>query len=267
MFNKEYIKCQIESLGIPDGAAVIMHTSLRNVGKIEGGAECLLDLLVQHITSHGGMLCVPTHTWSNLGTENITLDLTKLETNLGTFPSVALQDPRGIRTENPTHSMVVFGERDRVLDFIKDERHVKTPTHPDSCYGKLCSSDSYVLLVGVGQNSNTCLHSAEEMLNFPDRMEKTATHVSVKYPDGSIRESELYMFDESVHGDVSHKFYMYEPAFRAHGAIKYGVLGEADVQLCSTLKMRACLELMASRAPGRDPLLVSGEIPISYYAK
>ena len=267
MFDREYIKKQIENLGIPDGAAVIMHTSLRSVGAIEGGAECLLDLLVRHITSHGGMLCVPTHTWSNLGTDRVTLDLTKRETNLGAFPTVALHDPRGVRTENPSHSMVVFGDNERVLEFIKDEKKVKSPTSPDGCYGKLCNTDSYVLLVGVGQNSNTCLHSVEEMLDFPNRMDKEPTPVSVKYPDGSVLFSELYFFDHSVHGDVSHKFYKYEPAFRAHGAIKDGMIGNAPVQLCSTLKMRDCLMLMMTRAPERDPLLCADAIPESYYTK
>lgn len=265
MFTEEYIKSQIEALGIPDGATVIMHTSLRAVGVIEGGAECLLNLLIEQITSHGGMLCVPTHTWSNLGTDNITLDLTKAETNLGAFPSVALQDPRGIRTDNPTHSMVVFGDDDRIREFVKGEINVKSPTSPESCYGKLCRSNSYVLLVGVGQNSNTYLHFVEESLNLPNRMEKRTTPVCVKYPDGRVVHSELYMFDESIHGDVSHKFYMYEPAFRAHGAIRDGMIGNAPVQLCSTVRMRDCIELMASRAPGRDPLLADGEIPEAYY--
>ena len=265
MYKAEYIKDQIRSLEIPDGAIVLMHTSLRSVGKLNGGAEKLLDLLIEDITLRGGLLCVPTHTWSNLGTDNITLDLTKCETNLGAFPTVALCDSRGIRSLNPTHSVVVFGDRERINELISDDEFVKTPTSPESAYGKLYALGGYVLLVGVGQNSNTYLHSVEEMLDLPNRVEKSVTKVSVKYKDGSLRFSELYMFDESVHGDVSHKFYMYEPAFRAHGAIRDGMIGDAPVQLCDARIMKECIELMASRAPGRDPLLYANEIPREIY--
>lgn len=265
IFDKEYINEQIKALGIPDGANVIIHTSLRSIGKIEGGAETLLDILVDNITSRGGLLCVPTHTWKNLGTDKITLDLTNPETNLGAFPTVALHDARGVRSHNPTHSMVVFGDRQKALDFIRGEENVKTPTSPIGCYGKLCAPNGYVLLVGVGHNRNTYLHSVEEMLEIPGRMDTTPTPVSTKFADGSVRNSELYMFDESIIRDISDKFYMYEPAFRANGAIKDGYVGSAPTQLCDCVKMKDTVALLASRAVARDPLLYDGEIPAELY--
>lgn len=265
MYSIDEIRKQIDELGIPDGAIVLMHTSLRAVGAIEGGAEALLDVLINNITSAGGLFCVPTHTWDNLELGICTLDLTKHESCLGAFPNVALLDPRGIRSHNPTHSMVVFGNRERALDFISGEIDVKTPTSPQSCYGKLADENGYVLLVGVDHNSNTYLHSVEEMLDLPSRVVDSQTRVSIKLADGSMVYRDMYMFDESVHGDVSHKFYMYEPAFRYHGAIKDGYIGAAPVQLCSAGIMKEALRIMADRAPGRDPLLYEEEIPKFLY--
>lgn len=265
MFTEKYIRAQIEDLAIPAGSTVIIHTSLRAVGKIEGGAEKLLDILADNITSRGGLLCIPTHTWMNLGTGRITLDLTRHETCLGAFPTVALADPRGIRSLNPTHSMAVFGDRKRVIDFIDGEISLQTPTSPMSCYAKILEQGGYVLLVGVGQNSNTCLHSAEEIANLPNRILPELTDVSVKLQDGEIIKTQLHMFDESVHGDVSEKFYMYEPAFRYHAAIKDGFIGEAPVQLCNGAVMKDVILLMASRAPGGDPLACGDTIPEHLY--
>lgn len=215
--------------------------------------------------SRGGVFCVPTHTWDNLGTDKITLDLTKHETNLGAFTQVALDDSRAFRTENPTHSCVLFGDLLDVTELATEELDVKTPTSPLSIYGKLHDRDAYVLLVGVDQNSNTYLHSVEEMLGIPNRVEQHPTRVSVKRTDGEILYRDVYMFDESVHGDVSHKFYMYEPLFRHLGAISDGFIGSAKVMLCSTRLMKQAIEYILPRCIDRDPLLFDGEIPEDIY--
>lgn len=264
MFSREAISENVKALGIPDGATVLMHTSLRAIGAVEGGAEMLLDVLIEEITSRGGLFCVPTHTWHNLGKPCITLDMKRRETCLGTFPSIALNHPRAVRTLNPTHSMVIFGDPLLVKDFIKDEADLLTPTSPKSVYGKLDREDGYILLVGVGQNSNTYLHYAEELLGFPDRVDSLPTRVSVRTENGEVRESELYLFDESVHGDVSKKFYRYEPAFRAAGAIKDGVIGNAKVMLCRATTMRKVLGRLKDRAPSGDPLLYEGDLSELY---
>ena len=265
MHSREYIDKQIKEMNIPDGAIVLMHTSLRAIGKIDGGAEVLLDLLVENITSRGGVFCVPTHTWDNLFLECDTLDLGKKESCLGAFPNIALADSRGIRSCNPTHSIVAFGDEKRINELIKDELFIDTPTAPNSFYGKLCQPNAYVLLVGVGQNSNTYLHSVEEMLDFPNRMVDERTPVSVRYSDGRVEHRSMRMFDESVHGDVSEKFYRYEPAFRHFDAIEDFRIGDAAVQLCSTVRIKEAMTVMTNRSELRDPLAHGDVIPECLY--
>ena len=48
------------------GKPVIVHTSLKAIGKIEGGAETLLSALIEVFTENDGLLCVPTHTWKSM---------------------------------------------------------------------------------------------------------------------------------------------------------------------------------------------------------
>ena len=254
MYTKQFIKAQIDNIFIPKGAPIIMHTSLRSIGKIEGGAEALLDILVDKIVSEGGLLIIPTHTWDNLGNDCPTLDLTKKEANLGAFPLVALNDPRGYRTDNPTHSAVIFGDRSQAIRLASNESKVDTPVAPDSIYGRLYDEDGYVLLVGVTLNKNTYLHSVEEALDFPDRMLSEYTDVSVKYSDGSLEHRCIRLFDESVHGDVSHKYDIYEPVFREAGAISDYLIGEAPVMLCSCKIMRDSLAEFADSIPESDPI-------------
>ena len=132
IYTKEQIFSQLEKMNIPRNKVVLVHSSLKLVGSLEGGAQTLLDALIEYFTYEGGLLCVPTHTWNNLGKE-ITLDMSDHSTCLGAFPDIAAKDPRGIRSKNPTHSMAVFGDRTRALEFISDDENVLSGTSPESC--------------------------------------------------------------------------------------------------------------------------------------
>lgn len=257
-YTKEQIKEQLSSFRIPRGAAVIVHSALRCVGSVEGGAEGLFDLILEHILSNDGVLCVPTHTWDKAADGAISLDLTKKECCLGAFSQIALSKG-GTRTENPTHSMVLFGEKERVEALAQLERAVNFPTAKDGAYAELAKG-GYVLLVGVDQSKNTFLHAADEILGVHNRWEKGRYSVGIKYPSGEVSMREWRMFDET-RGDISHLFPKLETAFRYHGCIKDGFIGNAPTELCSAEGMLEVLRLIYERAGNYDPL--SDDYPIS----
>lgn len=263
IYKKEELLRQLEQLHTPKGAIVLMHSSLRSIGKVEGGAEGLLDILVDHFTRDGGLFCVPTHTWHNLG-KDITLDMDSDESCLSAFAGVAIRDGRGIRSENPCHSMVVFGDREKAKAFVEGELFVSTPTAPESCYGKLIENGGFVLLVGVGHNKNTCLHTVDEMLHIPNRMDEKTVPMAVK-KDGQIIRRELHLFYTDYIEDISLRFWKYETAFRYHRCITDGFLGNAPVQLCDAKKMKETVALIYQNSNGTDPLKDEEAIPPQWY--
>ena len=261
MYTKEDIKNQLNALGVRADDVTLVHTSLRSVGELECGGITLLDALVEYFTEGGGLLCVPTHTWDNLGKDKPTLDLTLAESNLGVFTELAAQDGRGVRSENPTHSMMVFGNRERALEFIKDDAKVTTPTAPESCYGKLCEMGGSVLLIGVSHNKNTYLHCVDEMLSTPNRMDDKYITVTVRRADGTLVERPFALYMTDYTEDISWRFHKYETAFRYHGCVHDGFIGDAPTQLCCARGMKRVVELIQSRSDGKDPL--ADEEPIS----
>jgi len=262
IFTKTDIIQQLDDLHTPKGVPVLFHSSLRTIGTVEGGAEALLDILIEYFTQDGGLFCVPTHTWHNLGKE-ITLDMTSDDTCLGAFATVTLRDPRGIRSENPCHSMVVFG--DGAADFVKDELLAPTPTAPSSCYGKLYDMGGYVLLAGVAHNKNTFLHTVDEMLNIPNRMEQKYTPMSVRRTDGQVVSHPMRLFYTDYTEDISYRFPKYETAFRYHHCITDGFLGNAPAQLCNARKMKETVELIYQNCGGIDPLADEEALPPRVY--
>lgn len=52
MLTRNEIISQLEKFNIPSGKPVIVHSSLKAVGKIDGGAETLLSALIECITGN-----------------------------------------------------------------------------------------------------------------------------------------------------------------------------------------------------------------------
>ena len=263
-YTKEELLCQLSQMNIPQNKIVLMHSSLRMIGKVEGGAETILDAMIEYFTADGGLFCVPTHTWSNLGKE-ITLDMSDPSTCLGAFSDFAAADPRGVRSQNPTHSMMVFGDRARALDFIKDEAHLVSGTDPKSCYGKLYREGGYVLLVGVAHNRNTYLHCVEEMLGMPNRLSTAPGETTVKLTSGEIIKCKTKSHRTDFIRDVSLRYPKYETAFRYHGAITDGFIGNAPTQCCDAQIMKEVIEKILRNCEGTDPLADELSIPPKWF--
>ncbi|MBQ8747608.1 MAG: AAC(3) family N-acetyltransferase [Clostridia bacterium] len=267
MYTKNDIFAQLDAMHAPKGSVVMMHTSLRLVGEIEGGAQGLLDAMIEYFTADGGLFCVPTHTWSEIGEDKITLDFLNPESCLGTFSDIAAKDPRGVRSVNPTHSIVVFGDRAAAEEFVKDDEFVKTSTAPESCYGKIIERGGYILLVGVAHNRNTVLHCAAEMLKLPNRMADKPRPTTIRMQDGTVIDREITLYYTDYSPDICWRFPKYETAFRYHGCITDGFIGDAPTQLCSAAKMKDTIALIWERSGGEDPLAVEDPIPQAWYCR
>lgn len=263
-YTKEEIFSQLRAMGVPQNSVVLMHSSMRLVGSVEGGIQGLLDAMVEYCTADGGLFCIPTHTWDRLKAE-IVLDLSDPKTCLGAFSDLAAADARGIRTENPTHSMMVFGDRARAEEFAKGEIEVCSGTAPESCYGKLCEMGGTVLLVGVAHNKNTYLHCVEEMLGMPDRLSEQLYEMKIRRTTGEIVPCQGHRHSSSLTKDISQRFPKYETAFRYYGAIADGFVGNAPTQACDARLMKEVMSLILSRCDGVDPLADERAFPPKWY--
>lgn len=263
-YTKEELLCQLAEMNVPRDTIVLMHSSLRLIGKVEGGAATILDAMIDYCTADGGLFCVPTHTWANLKKE-ITLDMSDSTTCLGAFSNIAAADERGVRSQNPTHSMTVFGDRQRALAFIRDELRVGSGTAPESCYGKLYREGGCVLLVGVAHNRNTYLHCVEELLGMPNRLTAEPREVTVRLASGQQITTRMRTHHTDFTNDVSTRFPKYETAFRYHGAITDGFLGHAPAQCCDARIMKETMERIWKNSAGADPLGDEKAIPPSWY--
>ena len=266
MYTKNEIKTQLREMNAPKDSVVLIHSSLKAVGEVKGRGEGLLEALIEYFTEDGGLLCIPTHTWANAGkTEIPTLNLNEPKTCIGTRPNLAAAHPKAHRSLHPTHSMAVFGNG--AEEFIADEIKAVTPAPPFGCYGKICAMGGKILLVGVGHNRNTYLHSVEEMLGIPNRLSPEPLPMTILHRDGTTERRMQKCHRAEGIGDVSMRYPKYEPAFRLYGHITDGFVGDAKSQLCDARGMKEVLELIYKRSNGAELMVDFEPLPTELYER
>ena len=264
IYTKEDILAQLGAMKLPRDRIVLAHSALRLVGKLEAGPKTLLDAMIEYFTAEGGLFCVPTHTWGNLGKE-ITLDVADPTTCLGAFSDFAAADPRGKRSLNPTHSMAVFGDEAKVAAFLEGEDRISSGTAPESCYGKIYRAGGYILLIGVSHARNTYLHCVDEILGVPNRITDEPREMRIKLPSGEVLTRLLKCHHTDFTNDISLRFPKYEIAFRYHGAITDGFIGNAPTQACDAVIMKEVMERIMENSPDKDPLCDEWTLPPLLY--
>jgi aminoglycoside 3-N-acetyltransferase len=160
----------LHTLGLVEGMDVLVHTSLSSFGFVQGGADAVIDALLQAVGAQGTVL-VPTLTGSEaLSAQNPPrFDPRQTPCWTGRIPETFRRRPEAIRSLHPTHSVAAIGARAR--DLTVGHEYAITPCGPDSPYGRLAASGGYILLLGVTHNVNTTFHHVEESVGVPYHMQ------------------------------------------------------------------------------------------------
>ena len=110
------------------------------------------------------------------------------------------------------------------------------------------------MLVGVAHNRNTYLHCVEEIIGTANRLTPEPLGVTVRLKSGELVRRKLRAHQTDFTNDVSLRFPKYETAFRYHGAIRDGFVGNAPTQLCDARIMKEVMERIMVNSAGEDPL-------------
>ena len=265
-FSKEDIKKQLSSLGVPQDRPVTVHSSLRAVGKTENRGEGFLEALIEYVTAKGGLLCIPTHTWHRCNDNyDVTLDISSSDVCIGTLSKIASVFPGVHRSENPTHSLAVFGDEKKAEEFILHDRSLYSSSDPSGCLGQLECEDGSILLIGVGQDKNTYIHTLEDTFGIQNRLSDFIYPALVRKANGEIEERPLRLIAPKDIGDVSQRYPKFEPAFCAAGAVTFGYVGSAFTRLCSARKMKRAFAAIVEKSGGAELLANDEPLPVSFY--
>lgn len=152
-------------MGLTGNETILIHSSMKSIGTVEGGADTVLDALMEFFAE--GLLLLPTHTWRFINEENRMFDVRRSPCCVGILPELFRRAPGGaLAAPHPQHSGLRQG-RGCLHRRGAGRQHPRTP---GGCYDRLRAAHGKVLLLGVTHARNTFIHSVEEVLNVPNRL-------------------------------------------------------------------------------------------------
>jgi aminoglycoside 3-N-acetyltransferase len=200
----------LRTLGVRLGQDVLVHSSLRSIGPVDGGAQVLLEALCE-VAGHTATIVVPTHTPENSGSspafraathglseaglDRYLADMSGFDpattpsNGMGAFAEYVRTRPEAVRSGHPQTSFAAFGAR---ADECTRDHALECHLGEYSPLGWLHWRDAAVLLLGVGYAACSAFHLAEYWL--PGARPQRAYHC-LTIENGERREHEWWDVD------------------------------------------------------------------------
>ena len=230
----------LRQLGLQAGDRVLVHASLVALGRVEGGADAVIDALLDAVGSTG-LVVVPTFACP------APFDRHKSSTALGIVPETFWHRPEAVRSLHPTHSVAAIGKGAEEL--IRDHEKAPTAYGEGTPYCKLAMNGGKILLMGVDQDRNTTLHAAEALAGSPYLKDIEATYINDAGEKVTIPVAAM----AGPHRD----FIGLDRLFREKGVTTIGRIGNA---VCRLMDAHSMLQT-ALEALRQDPAAVLCDNP------
>ncbi len=221
MYTKDDLKRQMAALAVRPEDTVLIHSSMKAIGHVEGGADTVLDAWMEYLAP--GLLVLPTHTWETIRWDGgHEYDQAESPVCVGALPELFRRRPGVLRSLHPTHSVAAYGHD--AAAYIAGEERAESPCAREGCWGKLLDRRAVILLVGCGLDKCTFIHGVEEWCNVPNRL-RDALPYTVRASDGRT----LTVMQHNHLNAPSENYPLAEDALVHSGALTYGRFGDARV--------------------------------------
>ncbi len=180
--SKSELRAGLESLGIVEGDTVMLHSSLKSIGFVDGGPRTMLEALIESV-GKSGTLVVPTY-WLPGGTilatcqlEGYVFDPRRHGSHLGRLPSEFLTFDGIERSVHPTHSVSAVGRDAR---YVVEAHHLAPSIFGEGSPWDRCHAlDAKVIGLGISMGPVTFYHLLEDRMleRFPLPVRMSTTYV------------------------------------------------------------------------------------------
>jgi len=238
----------LRRLRLPAGAVVALHSSLSSLGHVEGGADTVIDAMLD-VLGPDGTLVAPTFTYCFKGYQpGGVFDRHSSPSHTGLVTETLRRRREAVRSFHPTHSAAAIGPL--AVEITRD--HLKaTPLGENSPFHRVALHDGWILLIGCSHNSSSFIHTAEVVVGL--------SYVRVYCWLHRAWEPEASFLDES---GKTRRLAIYEcpgcsasfdklgPELRDRGQLREGKVGQADAQLMKTEDLLGTVRQLTQGDPG-----------------
>lgn len=231
--NKDYLIEQLRDMGLKKDDRLMLHSSMKAIGDVDGGADTVIDALLEYLSE--GMLMAPTHTWKQMSEQYNIFDPKTEASCVGIITNLLMKRDGAYRSKHPTHSIVAIGNG--AEDYVLGEERFNTPCDPKGCFGRLRDIGAKILLAGVTHAKNTYIHSIEESFDIRERLTEKPVKFYVKLEAGEQREVLIHRHYNETTAHISESFDKLKEYYYETGAAKKVMFGNAESILCDAAKL------------------------------
>lgn len=243
--TKEEIISSFRSLGLEKGRTVMVHTSLSKIGYVCGGAQTVIEALMETVGEEGTLM-MPTQSWKNLDPEDgvhwdveeeywpvirenwPAYDKRITPTNtMGAVAEMFRSWPGVLRSDHPARSVAAWGKHAEYLTAGHDLSDIFGEGSP---VGKLYELDGDVLLIGVDYDKNTSLHLADVRAEYPGKHNCTEHSAIMENGKRVWKEYETLYVDGEDFIEIGAEFERTE-------TVRIAALGNAELRLMKQRKL------------------------------
>ena len=245
MLNFEQLAEDFRLLGVAAGDTLLVHSSYKSFGGVDGGPQAVIDALLE-VLGEDGTLVMPTFNFNFC--KGADWDVRETPSQMGFMTNLARLDPRATRVFHPIYSFAVIGKHAEAFGEIRD----KSSYGANSAFAKLRELEGKIMVVGLSYNdSMTFFHHIEEMEGVDYRYLKDFTGNITDW-DGNTTVDTYQMLVRNLETGVETMVDPMGALMEEAEIIKSRKIGEADVKL---MKANEVYEFTVSEMK-RNPYLL-----------
>jgi aminoglycoside 3-N-acetyltransferase len=219
---------QLREIGVQAADTVMIHASMRKIGKIDGGADGLIDALLEAVGPRGTLFAYADFEPVS-ETPHFDPARSPCAFDHGVFPEVLRRRRGTLRSTNPGASVLALGDNALMLT---EQHPMQYGYGAGSPFERFVECDGKLLLLGSSLDAVTLLHYVEAISELPGK--RVIRYDVPMLQDGAVRNVEIEEFDTStpvVTGMPENYFELIVRAFLASEGLTPQMIGSAESYL------------------------------------
>lgn len=223
-----------KELGLKEGDIILVHSSFKSFGGVEGGPQTVINAFLDILGSEGTLI-MPTFTFKFCEEYNETgdgyFDVDNTPSEMGILTEIVRKMPGAKRSVNPIYSVAVYGKKVNYLASVND----KNVFDKNSIFGRLTELDAKIMIIGLSYtNSWTYVHHVEEMEGIDYRYHKDFSGTIVV--DGKKYKDTFTMLVRDIERGVQTAVDPMGEILEKRGAVKIKKIGQSSIKLMLSTK-------------------------------
>jgi aminoglycoside 3-N-acetyltransferase len=150
----------LERMGVPSDGVLVVHSAIAALSRRGFRAEAMIETFLDYMSK--GTVVMPTMSWRAVTRDHPHWDEIETRSETGILSEIFRTRYASRRSIHPTHSVAAHGAKSDVL--VARHHLDDTPVSSNSPYGLMGLYQGFVLMIGVGLETCTAIHLAEETI-------------------------------------------------------------------------------------------------------